>query len=177
MLDRWQEDAGDSVAQARKKSIDFYEMLTIASLVEREAKVDSDRAKIAGVYWNRLNPKRNGETGGLMQADPTVVYATDTVALADISLNKWDEYLFWDLLGEPDYSTVNVPARLASFQTYQNDGLPDWPIVTPSRASIDAALSPNTKANLLYFYACPDSDKHKFAKTFKQHQRNINSCQ
>jgi UPF0755 protein len=176
MLDQWEEGSGASVAQARKKEVDFYEMLTIASLVEREAKVDGDRAKIAGVYWNRLDPKVNGETGGLMQADPTVVYATDSVALNDIAVKNWDEYLFWDLLGRSDYSTVNVPKKYASFQTYQNAGLPDWPIVTPSAESIKAALNPTTKNKNLFFYACEGSDTHTFAKTFRQHQKNIDKC-
>lgn len=176
MLDTWDRESGGAVAQARKKDMDFYEMLVIASLVEREAKTDSDRAKIAGVYWNRLNPKVNKETAGLMQADPTVVYATDSVALEDIGVKKWDEYLFWDLLGIADYSSVNVPRQYQSFQTYQNPGPPDWPIATPSAASIKAALNPATKSKLLFFYACEGSDKHRFAKTFRQHENNIRKC-
>lgn len=176
MLDKWDAQNGGSVAQARKKNVDFYDMLKIASLVEREAKKDSDRAKIAGVYWNRLDPKVNRETGGLMQADPTVVYATDSVALEDIALKKWDEYLFWDLLGVTDYSSVNVPRKYQSFQTYQEAGLPDWPIATPSPASIQAALNPMTKSKLLYFYACEGSDTHRFSKNLKQHQKTIRKC-
>jgi len=176
MLDQWEEDSGGSIAQARKRNIDFYEMLTIASLVEREAKVDSDRAKIAGVYWNRIDPKVNKQTGLLMQADPTVVYATDSVELKELSIKKWDDYLFWDTLGLADYSTVDVPRKYESFQTYQNPGLPDWPIVSPSAKSIQAALNPTTKNKNLYFYACPGSDTHKFSKNFNQHQKNINGC-
>lgn len=176
MLEHFDEESGGAVAQARKKNLDFYEMLTIASLVEREAKVDSDRAKIAGAYWNRLDPKLNRETGGLMQADPTVVYATDSVALEDITVKEWDEYLFWDLLGISDYTEVDVPRKYASFQTYRNPGLPDWPIVSPSAASIKAALSPTTKSKLLYFYACPGSDTHRFGKTLRQHEKNIRRC-
>ena|GEM_PF-1309362 len=176
MLGKWDKANSKYVTQAPKKGYDFYEALTIASLVEREAKADSDRAKIASVYWNRLNPKVNKQTGGLMQADPTVVYATDSMALEDINVKKWDKYHFWDLLGEADYSTVNVPKKYESFQTYQNPGLPDWPIVTPSSKSIQAALNPATKTKNLYFYACPDADTHKFARTLKQHQNNINKC-
>jgi peptidoglycan lytic transglycosylase G len=176
MLDKWESESGGAIAQARKKNLDFYDMLTVASLVEREAKTDSDRAKVAGVYWNRLDPKVNGETGGLLQADPTVVYATDSAALADTNIKKWDEYLFWDLLGIADYTSVDVPRQYESFQTYQNPGLPDWPIVSPSAASIEATLNPATKSKLLYFYACEGSDTHRFAKTFKQHQNNIAKC-
>jgi UPF0755 protein len=54
--------------------------------------------------------------------------------------------------------------------------LPDWPIATPSAASIKAALNPATKSKLLFFYACEGSDKHRFAKTFRQHQKNIDRC-
>ena len=177
LLQQWEEDSGDLVTQARKNGIDFYDALTIASLVEREVKVDADRTRVAGVYWNRLDPRLNGAIGGLMQADPTVVYAADTMALEDLNANKWPEYLFWDTLGVADLSTVDVSADLRSHQTYQDPGLPDWPIATPTRASIEAALEPNTKNGLLYFYACPGSDEHVFAKTAAQHSRNIARCQ
>jgi UPF0755 protein len=177
MLDEWERTGSKYVAQARKNDIPFDEALIVASLVEREAKVDSDRSKIAGVYWNRLDPEVNAETGGLLQADPTVVYATDSMALEETNLAKWDEYLFWDLLGVADYASVEVDQRYDSFQTYQNAGLPDWPIVTPSAKSLEAALEPATKSKLLYFYACPDSDTHKFAKNLSQHQRNIDNCE
>jgi UPF0755 protein len=177
MLDEWERTSGKYVAQARRADIPFYDALIIASLVEREAKVDSDRRKIAGVYWNRLDPKVNKQTGGLLQADPTVVYATDSMTLEQTNLGKWDEFLFWDLLGVADYATVEVDRQYESFQTYQNPGLPDWPIVTPSSKSLAAALNPATKSKLLFFYACPDSDTHKFAKNFSGHQRNISSCE
>jgi UPF0755 protein len=176
LLQEWQEESGDLIAQARKKGVDFYDALTIASLVEREVKVDSDRARVAGVYWNRLDPELNGATGGLMQADPTVVYATDGMALKDLAMAKWPNYLFWDTLGVADLATVNVSPDLQSHQTYQQPGLPDWPIATPTRASIEAALSPDKKKGLLFFYACPGSDKHTFAKTAAQHSRNIAQC-
>ncbi|HZW01414.1 MAG TPA: endolytic transglycosylase MltG, partial [Candidatus Deferrimicrobium sp.] len=157
--------------------IDFYDALTVASLVEREVKVDIDRAKVAGVYWNRLDPKLNGATGGLMQADPTVVYATDSMALDELATGKWPNYLFWDTLGVADLATVNVSPELQSHQTYQQPGLPDWPIATPTRASIEAALDPDTRKDFLFFYACPGSDTHTFAKTAAQHSRNIAQCE
>ena len=64
LLQEWEDDSGDLVAQARKKGIDFYDALTVASLVEREVKVDSDRARVAGVYWNRLDPRSMGPRAG-----------------------------------------------------------------------------------------------------------------
>jgi UPF0755 protein len=176
LLQQWQEDSGDLVTQARKKGIDFYDALTVASLVEREVKVDTDRSKVAGVYWNRLDPRLNSQTGGLMQADPTVVYAADSMALQELAMAKWPNYLFWDTLGVEDLATVDVSPELQSHQTYQDPGLPDWPIATPTRASIEAALSPDTRKDFLFFYACPGSDTHTFAKTAAQHSRNIASC-
>jgi UPF0755 protein len=177
MLQTWGERMGPFVTQARNKGVDFYDALIIASLVEREAKAGKDRPKIAGVYWNRLDKKvYKGQTGGLLQADPTVVYATDSMALADLGVKNWDEYVFWDLLGVGDYSAVEVDPQYASFQTYQNEGLPDWPIATPTVASMKAALNPATKSGNLFFYACPGSDTHTFAKTAAQHNRNIASC-
>ena len=178
MLQTWEERMGQFVNQARNKGYDFYDALTIASLIEREAKAPKDRPKIAGVYWNRLDKKvyKGAGTNGLMQADPTVVYATDSMALEDLGVKKWDEYVFWDLLGISDYSTVDVDPEYASFQTYQNKGLPDWPIATPTVASMRAALNPATKSGNLFFYACPGSDTHTFAKTAAQHSQNIASC-
>ena len=96
--------------------------------------------------------------------------------LEELAVRDWDDYLFWDLLGLSDYSTVNVDPEYASFQTYQNRGLPDWPLVTPTAKSIAAALDPTTKSNLKFFYACEGSDTHEFGKTARQHQKNINSC-
>ena len=78
LLQQWEEDSGDLVTQARKKGIDFYDALTIASLVEREVKVDADRAASRASTGTGSIPSSTGATGGLMQADPTVVYATDT---------------------------------------------------------------------------------------------------
>lgn len=183
MLQEWEANMGKFVKQAGTKKVnggtmDFYQALIIASLVEREAKADSDRKKIAGVYWNRLNSKRAKKAGtnGLMQADPTVVYARDSMELENLPLQEWDDYIFWETLGVPDYSAFEVDPKYESFQTYANPGLPDWPIATPSAASMQAALNPATKNGNLFFYACPDSDTHKFAKNANKHQKNINSC-
>ena len=176
LIQEWEDDSGELVAQARKKGVDFYDALTVASLVEREVKSDTDRAKVAGVYWNRLDPKLNGATAGLMQADPTVVYASDSMALDELAMAKWPNYLFWDTLGVADLATVNVSPELQSHQTYQQAGLPSWPIATPTRASVEAALDPDKRKDFLFFYACPGSDTHTFAKTAAQHSRNIAQC-
>lgn len=175
MLDNWDSRQGAFVAQARRKGVDFYEALIIASLVERETPKANERARVAGVYWNRLDRRTWGDTAGFLNADPTVIYAADTLALEDLPLAEWPSYFFWAALDQ-SLAEVQVPARLASFQTYQNKGLPAWPIATPSVASVEAALEPDRRRGLLYFYACPGADTHRFAQTLEQQQRNIGRC-
>lgn len=175
LLDNWEDTNGDLVAKARSRKVDFYEALTIASLVERETPLDRERELVAGVYWNRIDRKINKQTGLLMQADPTVVYAADTRELGSIPLRQWDEYLFWDTLGV-DLNTVDVPNSLSSFQTYRNKGLPDWPITTPSHKSLAAAISPNQKRRFLFFVSCEGENSHTFAKTVGKHNNNVRKC-
>jgi UPF0755 protein len=175
LLENWDDSYGDIVSQARKKGLDPYDVLKVASIVERETPNDNERALVAGVYWNRLDERTSGETAGFLNADPTVIYGADTLALEDMPLGRWPEHVFWDALPQGPGATT-LPARLESFQTYQNKGLPKWPIATPSRKSLDAALDPARKKRFLYFYACPGKDKHTFAKTLSQQNRNIAKC-
>jgi cell division protein YceG involved in septum cleavage len=73
----------------------IYQKVQIAALVESEAKVDSDRPLIAGVYINRLNPKM--WPTGLLNANPTLNYANDSVWLQDPThpIATWVDYTFW----------------------------------------------------------------------------------
>ena len=149
----------------------FYEVVTLASLVEREAVVDSERPLIAGVYQNRLNP--NKWPTGLLQADPTVFYGADTVKLDELGIAHWDEYTFWKPPGGL-LRDVQLPTDLQGFQTYQTAGLMPGPICTPTAASIDAALHPNTKTGYLFFLAKHDgTDTHAFARTKAEHDANL----
>jgi len=174
LLDRWQHDIGQSLLpQVSAKGKNLYQLLTIASIVERETGVDSERAKIAGVYMNRLNASLNPTK--LLNADPTVIYAVDTQKLSTMPVEQWPQYVFWTTV-DGSLNGVSVPADLQSYQTYQHAGLPAGPIDSPSLASIQAALKPDTANQYLYFYACPGSKTHKFARTLAQQQQNINSC-
>ena len=174
LLDSWAAQIGpDVIQQAQQKGLDFYKVLTIASIVERETAVDAERAKIAGVYTNRLDPQLNPTL--LMNADPTVVYAVDSDKLSARDFTTWPQYKFWTTVGK-GLSAVKVSDPLQSFQTYVNPGLPDGPIDSPTLPSIQAAMAPDTKAGLLFFYACPGSRTHLFAKTLPQQQANIRSC-
>jgi len=137
-----------------------YQVLIIASMIEREAKVDEDRAKIARVIYNRLAARMN------LEIDATLLYQADP-ALSFAELRELD----------------------SPYNTYKNRGLPPTPIANPGRASIRAALNPapapsaddeaceglarGQKCDYFYYVLIDESGRHKFATTFDQHLANI----
>jgi UPF0755 protein len=170
LLDRFVEVVGqDRMDVPKDRGMSFYQIVSLASIVEHEAGLDQERPLIAGVYQNRLDGLRG--IARILNADPTVTYATDTMALAKLPFESWKEYFFWKV--PADLATVQVDADLQGYQTYQTAGLIPGPISTPSIASIDAALRPNQRAGYLYFVLIPDTKEHAFAKTFKEHQANL----
>jgi len=171
LLDRFAEVVGPErmdVPGSRKMT--FYQVVTLASIVEHEAAVDEERPLIAGVFQNRLNGLHG--VARILNSDPTVTYATDTMALAQLPFEKWQEYFFWKVPPSP-LSKVQVDADLQGYQTYQVAGLIPGPISTPSLASIDAALNPDTSTGYLYFVLIPDTKEHAFARTLKEHNANL----
>jgi UPF0755 protein len=171
LLDRFLEVVGEermNVPDSRDMS--FYEIVTLASIVEHEAALDEERPRIAGVYQNRLDGL-NG-VPQILNADPTVKYAVDTMALEDLPFERWQEYFFWEVPPGPMVD-VQVDPSLQGYQTYQVAGLIPGPISTPSVASIDAALEPNQRRGFLYFVLIPETREHAFARTFEQHQANL----
>ena len=146
----------------------FYQVLTLASIVEREAVVDDERALIAGVYQNRLDNAPNilnvGSDGLLRQRHDPARQA-QVRGLEDILVLGAARRLAQGVPGSR--GAGRLPELLAA-------GLPPGPIATPTVASIDAALEPNDKAGYFYFVANPDGGgKHAFAKTYKEHQANL----
>jgi len=117
------------------------EILTLASIIEWEAKSEDEKAKISGLYWNRL------DQGMRLQADPTVNYA----------VGERRRLLY------EDYRTDHP------YNTYLYRGLPPGPITNPSQGSIQAALYPEDH-NYLYMVASPDGT-HAFSRTFEEHKR------
>jgi len=161
-----------AVPAARK--LDFYQVLTLASIVEREAVLDDERALIAGVYQNRIDGKP-GVKHKLLQADPTILYANDTVKLGPFS-DAWKTYTFWapKNVDIKQYADIQFPEALAGYNTYRVKGLPPGPICTPTVKSIQAALAPNTKAGMNFFVAIPDdSGRHDFSKTEAEHRQKL----
>lgn len=169
LLDRFYATVGpDRLAVAKSRGLSFYQILSLASIVEHEAVLDQERPIIAGVYQNRLNQRPF-----ILNADPTVLYANDTLALAKLPFGQWPTYVFWAYPTTP-LGQLNVPTALAGYQTYQHGGLIPGPISTPSLASIDAALGPNTKTGYFYFVAIPNGDgQHAFARTLAQQEANL----
>ncbi|WP_223829828.1 endolytic transglycosylase MltG [Paenibacillus arenilitoris] len=128
------------------KDMTLHELLTIASLVEREVVVDEERALVAGVIYNRI------KDGMMLQIDATVQY----------SLDKPKERLY-----EKDLQ-IDSP-----YNTYKVEGLPPGPIASPSLASIKAALYPEPSDFFFYVTKKDGSQTHLFAKTYQEHLKNI----
>jgi len=126
-------------------------MVTLASIVEKEAQLDEERAVIAGVYAHRLRRRMP------LQADPTVIYALTLAGAYDGNLRRDD--LSFD----------------SPYNTYAYPGLPPGPIASPGLASLQAAASP-AEVPYLYFGSCNDGT-HVFAETLREHNRNVNEWQ
>lgn len=145
MLTRMDEVWAEEARMRSETSLNFTprEIVTLASLVEREAKVASERPLIARVFYNRLQANMN------LQSCATVQY----------------------LLPAPKPRLLEADTRIPSpYNTYLHPGLPPGPIASPGRASLRAALQPGT-GDYLYFVAKPDGT-HAFSSTYSEHLRN-----
>ena len=138
----------ERIAQAKKNNLTPEQAYTVASIVEKETLANSEKARIAGVYLNRYRD------GWKLEADPTVVYATNQFDLRRI-----------------------LKTHLATdspYNTYMYTGLPPGPIYLPSIKSIEAVLNPE-QHKYMFFCAAPDnSGTHTFAETLAQHNANAN---
>ncbi len=123
------------------------EWVTLASIVEKEAKLEDEKPKIAGVYLNRL--KKNMK----LEADPTVIYGILKAGF-DIKVLLKKDLLF-----------------PSPYNTYLNYGLPPGPICNPSYTSLKAVLYPE-KHNF-YFFVAKGDGSHQFSEKFEEHLKNI----
>jgi UPF0755 protein len=172
MLDKFALNVGaERMAVPAARGLTFYQILTLASIVEHEALLDQEKPLIAGVYQNRLTPRLFPR--GTLESDPTIFYLHDSLELAKLPVSGWSQYVFWAPI-KGGLTDAPLPPELAGYNTVKSPGLPPGPICTPTLTSIDAALDPDTKAGYLYFLAKGDgSGTSAFAKTFKEHQANI----
>ena len=153
LLQGFQDNVADKV-QLEGQSLTLEQVVTLASIVEREAVVPQDRPLIASVYLNRL------AAGIPLQADPTVQFALTSDPASVTTFGYWKTDLSLDDL------KVNSP-----YNTYVNQGLPPGPIANPGLASIEAVIRP-AHTDYLFFVAKPDGS-HVFARTLEEHLQNV----
>ncbi len=127
----------------------FYEILSFASIIERETNNEADKYKVSGVYHNRIKEDMP------LQADITVLYAMG---------EHKDKVLYKDL-------EIDSPYNL-----YKNKGLTPSPIASPSLSAIDAAINPE-ESNYLYYYNTPDTGETIYSETFEEHKEVVNKYQ
>jgi UPF0755 protein len=156
MVRMFNQRVGNAIRGPLESRLTSYQALTLASIVEREAKQASERATIAGVYLNRLAADMP------LQADPTVQYA-----IATRDGPAAGAYNYWRDLAQADLQ-IDSP-----YNTYAVAGLPPGPICNPGEASIKAVLEP-AKTDFMYFVATTDgSGTHLFARTLDEHNANV----
>jgi UPF0755 protein len=127
--------------------LNAHQTVTLASIVETEAKLPQERPLVASVYLNRLHKNM------LLGADPTVIYALKLAGTWDGNIHKAD-------------LMIDSP-----FNTYRVKGLPPGPIANPGLASLRAAAAPS-KSEFLYFVAKHDGS-HAFSTNLEEHNRNV----
>ena len=133
---------------AKKSSLAWYEIITLASLIEKETGLDSERKIISSVFHNRLRKNMR------LQTDPSVIYAMEKF---DGNIRKRD-------------LKIDSP-----YNTYRHKGLPPGPIANPGLKSIVAAISP-IESDHLYFVSRQDGSHH-FSSTLIEHNRAVQKYQ
>lgn len=170
MLDKFYSAVGpDRMNVPAARGMTFYQIVTLASIVQHETALAKEKPLVAGVYQNRLD--RLQGFAPLMGSEPTVIWAVDTANLAQIPIEQWKTYYFWANI-KTKIVDVQVPAALQGYQTYQVTGLIPGPLSTPATGDIDAALHPNQTAGYLYFIAIPNGT-NVYAKTLAEQNQNI----
>lgn len=134
--------SADMATQAQQLDLTQHEVVTLASLVEKEAQIDAERPLIAAVFHNRLR------RGMRLQCDPTVIYALG---------ERFDGNLRKDDL------QIDSP-----YNTYRYAGLPPGPIANPGQRALEAAVNP-AAVDYLYFVATRDGGRHVFSKSLQEH--------
>ena len=152
MVDRFQQVLSEELkAAAKARGLSIRQLLTLASLVEKETAKPEERPLVAAVYANRLR------IGMALQCDPTVIYALQQVGKYDGNLRRED--LLFD----------------SPYNTYRYAGLPPGPIAAPGKGSLEGAAHP---ADVEYIYFVSRNDgSHEFARTLDEHNRNVRRYQ
>ena len=138
-------------AAAKERGLTEKQLVTLASIVEKETGNPAERPIVASVYENRLR------IGMALQCDPTVIYALELRGHYDGNIHKDD---------------LNIDSP---YNTYRYPGLPPGPIASPGKASLDAVVHP-ADTEYLYFVSRNDGS-HVFAKTLAEHSKNVKTFQ
>ena len=152
MVDRFRAVFGDEQRrEAEAQGLTPRDVVTLASLIEKETGTPDERPRVAAVYRNRLGRRMP------LQADPTIVYAMQKAGKYNGNIRRDDL------------------AIASPYNTYKYPGLPPGPIASPGKASLDAALDP---ADVKYLYFVSRNDgTHVFAASLTEHNRNVRRYQ
>jgi UPF0755 protein len=157
---RYREEAQDL---ADDLQFDDHDIVTLASIVEKETAAKHERPLIAGVFLNRLRfssfkPKK-------LETDPTIVYGCTVPVVKSAACQKFEGRIRTIHLRDPDNP----------YSTYAHEGLPPGPISNPGKAALEAVLAPK-KSRFLYFVARNDGT-HQFSKTVDEHELAVTKYQ
>lgn len=125
----------------------LHELVTMASIIEKETSVPAERPEVASVYFNRLNKRI------ALDADPSIIYA---------------ELLAGTYQGALHHADMSFSSP---YNTYRNAGLPPGPICNPGRSSLEAAMHPSQTD--YYYFVADAQGHHRFARTMVEHNKNV----
>ncbi|NJN19704.1 MAG: endolytic transglycosylase MltG [Oscillochloris sp.] len=168
MLERFVEQYGTIERDIRVPGVTVHDVVTMASIIQREAALVAEMPQISAVFWNRLEPENAPAFGGgLLGADATIQYALGFDQAEDTWWQK--ELTFDELAVESPYNTRLAP------------GLPPGPIAAPGLMALRAAAQPDEASEYLFFVAdCARDGSHNFAVTleeFRQFEQEWLACQ
>lgn len=147
-------------ADTQKAGLSVDEVVTLASLVEREAITDEERPIVAGILLKRLN------AGWPLQVDATLQYAVAGKECGSAGGNPTIDCAWWEIPISQDKDLKSA------YNTYQNKGLPPGPIANPGIGSLRAAIYPEESE--YWFYIHDNDGKIRYARTAEEHGANIN---
>ncbi len=149
MLDRFRAVSAELADRRRAAGMSEAEMVILASVVEKETGSGGERARVAGVFYNRLR------RGMKLQSDPTIIYGRD---------GDWRKPILKSDITNPHL-----------YNTYVHGGLPPGPIANPGRAALEAAIVPEPTDAL--FFVSRNDGTHVFSRTLREHNRAVNQYQ
>ncbi len=164
--DRLRRQHGPAIAKIKKElGWNDYQLLIMASIVEKEAVIDSERPRIAQVFINRLTsasfqPKK-------LETDPTIRYGCSVPVEKSAACKKWDPT---QRLRRAQLDDKDNP-----YNTYQHEGLPPGPIGNPGERSILATINPD--GSKYFYFVAKDDRSHVFSKTLAEHETYVNKYQ